>query len=209
MTKHLFTVLSCIATISAQANAVIDTLPASNNTANGWRGMAQTFQTPAGNNLLVSWQFSLAARAANGNISFSIVPWSGNAPSGAALYSTSIPWGTNSSTPVISDINLSLTSGQLYGAVTDFIAYSQASVRYGTDSYGGGGSFWFGSFTGWQSYPEFDQTFRAEFTVVPEPSALALLLLPFGMQIVRRACLLAQHIVVRPPGTSGNAATLR
>lgn len=163
---------------TARANTIIDTFPSwDGNITNGWLYTAQTFTTPA-DNILDNYTFAVAGRDGGGSIGFSIVPWAGDAPSGAALFSTTVSWPQAGGPILVDNIDLELTTGNLYAAVIDLQGYSGLSVHFmNGDPYSGGNGVWSFNGTDWDNFPTLDHAFRAEFRPIPEPAGLALLAL--------------------------------
>jgi len=197
--RKLVVVLACAISGSAFADVNINTLPGATTPTSGWIGTAESFYAPAGNDALLSWQFALDGRSSPGDVTFSIVPWSPSGPSGAPLYTTTIAWGTSPISPVVSGINVLLTSGQLYAAEIDLQGYTGSSVYYGSSGpYLGGEGYWTMGYSEWSGYSYLFQGFDADFacsvptgvpSAVPEPTTLipgALLLLPFGSAAFRQ-----------------------
>jgi hypothetical protein len=158
----------------ALATTIIDTYPSWDGfTSSGYNNAAQSFTAPT-DNVLLSYQFGIAPRSSDGTLSFSIYNWFGGGPAGSALYGGSLPWTTASTDILVSGIGLTLTTGNQYGAVIDYLGYSGLQVHHlSIDAYSGGNAFF--SFS---SFPEFDLEFRAEFggtPAVPEPATLLLL----------------------------------
>jgi hypothetical protein len=185
--RTLALVLTCAisASVSASADTIIDTFPPTEGFTDGWYGQAESFQTPAGDNELISWEFELDGRSSPGNVTFSIDPWSATGPTGPALFTTTVPWGTSIITPVVSGIDLVLNPSKVYAAVVDFQGYFGQSIAFGDDTYPGGTGFWYDG-TAWNQYSEFDQSFIADFapsSAVPDSSTIfdgAWVLLPFA-----------------------------
>jgi hypothetical protein len=183
-------IVACIAAAAAVPAfaTTIDTSAGPDYTTGGWAGTAQTFTAPA-DNVLQDWTFFLAPRTADGSVQFSIYNWSGAGPTGAALYSTTLAWGTAGGATGVSGIDLDLTAGNYYGAVIDLLGYLGSSVSYTDDLYAGGNGQWTTSPPAgpYDDFPTLDHRFIAVFsgdkTEMPEPASLGL----FGLALAAAA----------------------
>jgi hypothetical protein len=161
------------------ANCNINTEPFwDNNITSGWLAQAQTFEAPSANcSLLSDWEFKLAGRSSPGQITFNIFQWGPSGPIGNALYSQTLNWGTSDQLFDITNINLALTPGQLYGAEIDLQGYSDQSVFYNFNQtgYPGFDGWWYNpAFGGWNDVGGTNQYFMADFASVPEPGSVVL-----------------------------------
>lgn len=169
----------CFASLT-QGDTTIETYSSTNPTSvtTGWSGgAAQTFQSISECPLLVSWHFTIAPRLEPTTpVTFSIYSWLGDAPTGSALYTTSVPWPPAGGDIVLSGINVLLPESGLYAAVIDFHRSSFNSVYYTDDAYPGGNGFWADNVNEpWRSVGGiYDLQFQAQFVAVPEPSTLSL-----------------------------------
>lgn len=159
---------------------------------NGWEAALQTFQTPAGFDILEEYQFTLAARNTDGTVAFGIYDVDAAGPTGPALYSNTAAWGTTDANIIFSNISLSLVAGNKYAAVVDFLGYDGPSLLFIEDSYSDGNGMWF-DLGAWYDFPAYDNSFRAVFkdgeeqSVPDSGSALAMLGLGLiGLGVVRR-----------------------
>ena len=149
------------------------------NITNGWLAQAQTFEAPSANcSVLSDWEFKLAGRTSPGQVTFKIYEWGSSGPVGNALYSQTLDWGTTDQLFDVTNINLTLTPGQLYGAEIDLQGYSDKSVyfNFNQTGYPGFDGWWFNpSAGGWNDIGGSNQYFMADFTSVPEPGSFLLL----------------------------------
>jgi hypothetical protein len=93
------------------------------------------------------------------------------------MYSQTLNWGTSDQLFDITNINLALTPGQLYGAEIDLQGYSDQSVFYNFNQtgYPGFDGWWYNpAFGGWNDVGGTNQYFMADFASVPEPGSLVL-----------------------------------
>jgi MYXO-CTERM domain-containing protein len=156
------------------ADHVIDTYPFwDGNVTNGWVAVAQSFIAPE-HSVLDSYMFGFEGSKVA--ITFSIVQWDETSgPVGGPLYSTNVAGFIGD--VVVSDIGLSLTPGEMYAAVVDMNGYTAESVHWmqNVDGNPTGDASWFDG-SGWQYLNSgWSTKFRAEFTAVPGPAAVALL----------------------------------
>ena len=100
---------------------------------------------------------------------------------GSALYTTPLSWGTSASLFDITNINLTLTPGQLYGAEVDFQGYSGQSIYFQDNEtgYPGFDGWWYNpSSGGWNDFSGLQDYFAANFSssggTTPEPSSIML-----------------------------------
>lgn len=155
------------------ADHVIDTYPFwDNNITNGWLATAQSFIAPS-HNVLTRYTFGFEASVP---VQFDVFQWDENSgPVGGSLYTLNFNSSVGDNT--VSNINLSLTPGTMYAVIVNFLGYSGPSMHWMTNTTGnptGDASWWDGSSwnflnSGWST------KFRAEFSEVPAPGALALL----------------------------------
>lgn len=162
------------------ANCNINTEPDwDSNITNGWLAQAQTFEAPSANcSVLSDWEFKLAGRTSPGQITFNIYQWGPSGPTGNALYSQTLAWGTTDQVFDINNINLALAPGLLYGAEVDLQGYSGQSVYYNFNQtgYPGFDGWWYNpDFGGWNDVGGTNQYFMADFSSVPEPGTGVLL----------------------------------
>lgn len=147
------------------------------NITGGWLAQAQTFEAPANTDALVNWEFKLAGRTDPGQVTFNIFQWNSSGPVGDALFTQTLNWGTEDQIYDVTNINLALQPGQLYGAEIDLQGYSGQSVYYNgneTGYPGHDGWFYNPDFGGWNDESNTNQFFTADFSYVPEPSTLVL-----------------------------------
>ncbi|MCG3127322.1 MAG: hypothetical protein CHACPFDD_02180 [Phycisphaerae bacterium] len=174
MKRHLVCAgLSIAFVAAAAANTIIDTYPDwDGNVTNGWLKIAQTVTVPA-DNVLDNWKFALNPPGGQNTILFEIYEWDNSVgPIGPVLYSSIEAWPAAGGDVLVDNINLPLTTGNLYGAIVDLQGYAGQSVHFQVNqfSYTGGDASWFDGATwnflnsGWNT------KFRAEFT--PEPATL-------------------------------------
>lgn len=169
-------ILGLAAPVSAQV--VYETVSQNDgNVTNGHLATAQTFTVPTTASVLANYTFTVAARPADGNLTFSILPWNTSGPVGTAVFTTTLLWPAAGGNLGISGQTISLASGQLYGALIDFQGYAGASVHYTSIATFNLGNGWWGSPGGLSNFPNLDHVFRAEFVAVPEPSTWGLLVL--------------------------------
>src|SRR5581483_4983257 len=95
------------------ANCNLNTEPYwDNNITTGWNAQAQTFEAPSANcTVLSDWQFKLAPGGSQ--VTFNVYQWGPTGPVGSPLYSQTFAWAN---TIDVTNINIQLTPGQLYGA---------------------------------------------------------------------------------------------
>jgi len=162
----------------------INTMPYwDGNITNDWLAAAQTFAVPSAScDVLNSYEFELDGRSPAGSVQFNIYQWGASGPTGSALYSTTLAWGTSASLFDVTSINLRLTPGQLYGADVDFLGYEGSSLWFqgNQTGYPGGSGWWYNpSFGGWVNVLGSNDYFAANFSgapTVPEPGTIELLL---------------------------------
>jgi hypothetical protein len=162
------------------ANCNINTEPFwDGNITSGWLAQAQTFEAPSADcRVLSDWEFKLAGRSSPGQVTFNIYQWGADGPVGNALYSLTLDWGTTDQVFDVTNINLALTPGQLYGADIDLQGYNDKSVYFSGNQtgYPGFDGWWYNPANGgWVGYPDTNQYFNADFTSVPEPRSFVLL----------------------------------
>jgi hypothetical protein len=156
--------------------AIINTYPDwDGNVTLSYSKVAQSFSAPT-DNILASWQFTLAPNAAATNVLFQIVPWNpSSGPSGAALFTRNVSWPAQGGDVLVDNINLTLTPGSSYAALIDFNGYRGQSIffEYNQNSYNHGNASWFGGINPAWVYlnSTYNTEFRAEF-LVPEPTNL-------------------------------------
>lgn len=174
--------------------AIINTYPDwDGNVTLSYSKVAQSFLAPT-DNLLASWQFTLAPNAAATNLLFQIVPWNPlSGPSGAALFTRNVNWPAQGGDVLVANINLTLTPGSSYAALIDFNGYRGQSIffEYNQNSYNHGNASWFGGINPNWVYlnSTYNTEFRAEFLAVGEPAnllATALFAIPLLRYLVRR-----------------------
>ena len=185
LTLHLFAkalvAAFCLALCAHTSAAIINTYPDwDGNVTLSYSKVAQSFLAPA-DNLLASWQFSVAPNAAPTNVLFQIVPWNPlSGPSGAALFTRNLSWPAQGGDVLVDNINLALTPGSRYAAVIDFNGYRGLSVffEHNQNSYDHGNASWFGGINPAWVYlnSTYNTEFRAEF-LVPEPANLLVVVL--------------------------------
>ncbi len=159
----------------------INTMPYwDGNITNGWLAQAQTIEAPSPScNVLTEYEFELAGRSSAGQVTFNIFEWGAGGPMGSALYTKTLSWGTSASLFDITNINLTLTPGQLYGAEVDFQGYSGQSIYFQANQtgYPGFDGWWYNGT--WNDYSGLQDYFAANFSssggTTPEPSSLLLL----------------------------------
>jgi hypothetical protein len=172
----------CLALCANASAALINTYPDwDGNVTLSYSRVAQSFLAPT-DNLLESWQFTLAPNAAPTNLLFQIVPWNPNSgPSGAPLFTRFVNWPAQGGDILVDNINLTLTPGARYAAVIDFDGYrgQSAFFEYNQNSYSDGNASWFGGINPTWVYlnSTYNTEFRAEFFAVPEPANLLALAL--------------------------------
>ena len=166
----------------SSATTIIDTYPFWDGAGvtSGWKLTAQTITAPL-DSVLVGYRFALDPRPGGGTVGFSVREWGLTGPIGPELYSTTAPWPETGGDIDLTGIDLSLTTGTLYGMVVDLLGYGGYSVHFITFSpYSGGSGFWSDGTT-WQSFPSLDHRFRAEFEAAPEPGTSLLLAAGLGL----------------------------
>jgi len=160
---------------AAFGSVTISTWTTSNTDhSSGWAFAAQTFVAPG--NDLTNYTVGFYNQYPSGQLSFSVYAWSGDAPVGSALFSTtSLSWTGDGYTT--GPINVALTTGNEYGVVLNWGGASSDYLVYGNDSYSGGIGYWSQNAVTWFAYPTLDEQFTAVFngTTTPEPSSLLLL----------------------------------
>jgi hypothetical protein len=153
-----------------------------------WRAIAQTITSPS-QNVLLSYQFAIAPRSEPGALNFSIYSWGSSGPLGDVLFSRDISWSEDGAVEV-TDIDLVLIPGETYGLMINLFDYVGASIHFNPSagSYAEGNAWWSGFSHGnvivdptqstWDSYPEYNLRFIAEFgtMAVPEPTTVVFLL---------------------------------
>jgi hypothetical protein len=172
----------------ARGTTIIDTTPNwDGNITNGWLAVGQSFTVPTTDTTLSRFTFTLSAPSSVSTVTFKVFNWSATGPTGAALLTQSVAWPANGGDVTLSALNLSLLSGQVYGAVVDLGGYSGASVYYmQTSPYAGGSASWFDG-SSWSNYSAaYEMKFVAEFNAVPEPSVVCLVGLGVGVLAVGR-----------------------
>ena len=175
-----FTKVTLIALLTlAFSMAAFGTTISTWNTSNtidstGWAYAAQTFTAPG--NALTDYSVGFYNQYAPGQLSFSLYAWSGDSPTGSALFTTTnLTWiGDGYTTGAI---NVPLTTGNLYGVVLSWGGTCCDYLVYGNDSYSGGIGFWSQDAATWDAYPQYDEQFTAVFngSSTPEPGSLLLL----------------------------------
>ena len=178
-------VLACAVALqaSASANTVLNTFPDFNpggSYTNGFLAQGQTFVVPV-DTVLSDFSFRLF-NAPGQSSQMQIFAWGATGPTGAALYSSpSLIRNNTIQDVVVSNINLTLSQGALYGAVISNFGYSgpDAGFNQNQNSYTGG-NMWLLSAdtpTTWTSFGGLNLTFQATFVSagassgVPEPGA--------------------------------------
>ena len=180
------------------ANCNINTEPFwDSNITSGWLAQAQTFEAPSANcSVLSDWEFKLAGRTSSGQITFNIYEWGPSGPVGNALYSQTLNWGATDQLFDVTNINLALTPGQLYGADIDLQGYSGKSVYYQDNQtgYPGYDGWWYDPGEGgWKTFGGTNQYFMADFTSgVPEPGTFLL----FGSSLLGVAGVLRRRMTL-------------
>jgi len=170
-----------LALCAGASAAIINTYPDwDGNVTLSYSRVAQSFLAPT-DNILASWQFTLASIPAATNVLFQIVPWNPNSgPSGAALFTRNLRWPAQGGDVLVDNINLTLTPGSSYAALIDFNGYRGQSVffEYNQNSYNHGNASWFGGINPTWVYlnSTYNTEFKAEF-LVPEPTNLLTLAL--------------------------------
>lgn len=168
-------------------NCTINTIPYWDGSVTlGWLAAAQTFAAPSPScNVLSNYEFALAGRTMPGDVQFSIYRWASGGPSGSALFTTTLLWGTSPGLFDISGINLTLIPGQLYGADVNLLGYSGRSLYFDGNQMGdpGGTAWWYNPANGgWNIEPGLNDYFKADFRQpTPESPTLALLLLGLAL----------------------------
>ena len=143
---------------------------------------AQTFTAQA-DTVLSSFQFQMFA-ALGQTVQLEVFLWSAGGPVGSSLFTSASMARINATQDfLVSNINLSLTQGDLYGAVIDSGGYYSFNAAFNTNrnSYTGG-NMWLvdqGSTT-WNTYQTDNLLFQATFVAtqdspVPEPDAFLLM----------------------------------
>ncbi len=156
------------------ADHIIGTYPHwDGNVTSGWFAVAQSFVAPVHNTLD---NYTFGFEVANVDIAFRIFEWDETSgPVGGTLYAANFVSAAGDN--LVDNINLALTPGTMYAAIVDMRGYGEASVHWMTNVDGNptGDASWFdgGSWqyldSGWST------KFRAEFTGIPAPGAVALL----------------------------------
>ncbi len=181
---------------TAYANSCnINTMPDwDGNITNGYLAQAQTFEAPSPScKVLSEYEFWLAGRSSPGQVTFNIFEWGAGGPMGSALYTTALSWGTSASLFDLTNINLTLTLGQLYGAEVDFQGYTGQSIYFQDNQTGYPGfDGWWNNGT-WIDFPGLQDDFAANFSsgvTTPEPGSILL----FGSGILGLASVLRRRM---------------
>src|SRR5271165_1263320 len=92
--------LAGCSTAFAGVCTTVNTLPYwDGNITSGWLGQAQTFVAPSAScNVLLDYEFNMAARSSAGSLQLNIFQWGGSGPIGSAVFSITLPWGTTAAT---------------------------------------------------------------------------------------------------------------
>lgn len=183
-TKIAACFLVFLLSVSPVLAETITTYPGSSSYGSGYASVGQTFIAP-GDNLLESFQFKTAA--GSGQLNFMVLDWN----AWKILFSREVAWPATDGNVLISDIDLTLESGKLYGAVIDLGPYYTGSSLYfvSDSSYSDGRAYWALSGQPWStasSHASLDLVFQAEFgpseapsialvARVPEPATMLLL----------------------------------
>ncbi|PWU17669.1 MAG: hypothetical protein C5B50_10895 [Verrucomicrobia bacterium] len=156
---------------------VIDTYPDwDGNVTLDYVQVAQSFLAPS-DNILSSWQFTLAPAAGPTNVLFEIVPWNATSgPSGGPLFSRTVGWAATGGDVLVTNINLALTPGSRYAALVDLNGYAGQSLnfQFNQNSYNLGSGAWLGGSPPSWKYLNgtYNTEFRAVFSPVPEPTGV-------------------------------------
>jgi hypothetical protein len=128
----------------------------------GYSATAQLISPQAACPMLVEYAFELARRKTPGNVTFTIYQWGPSGPVGAALFTSTLPWGTSKTVIMVSNINLTLTPGIQYGIDIDLQGYGDRSVAFTYDhtGYRGGDGWWYNG--NWSDVPGTNHKFRAK-----------------------------------------------
>lgn len=188
MTRLVNSCLLAISIFSAPALTIDTTGISGQSTIGGHSKVFQTF-TATSHNVLSSWEFPLAPRENASQLNFSVVPWSGNGPSGDALFSTTLDWNVDGGMHSVRDINLILNDGSRYAVMLDQgFATTRFSI-YGHNGYSGGSAY-FGENR--FNLANHDLVFEASFTMasLPDPATTGMLLALSGSALIllRRKC---------------------
>ncbi len=184
--------LSILFGMTLSANTVIGDLGSGSPAhALGNRFIGQVFTVPTPDNILDTWQFSVAGFVAGQgtttDISVIIADYPGLTSGITSHYGTSVPWPATTSVVTLSGLNLALNSGQTYVTIYDIGNYSGLTIGfYGSNLYAGGQGLFGQSFAGLETsapgFANLDTDFAATFlgttaSPVPEPSFFPILLL--------------------------------
>ena len=166
-----------------EATTILNTYPDGPSAyTNGFVLEAQTFTVPA-DTVLSSFQFQMFS-AQFQTVQLEIFQWNASGPVGTSLFTSAAMARINATQDfLVSNINLSLTQGALYGAVIDTLGYYSFNAAFNTNqnSYTGG-NMWlldYGAST-WNTYTTDNLLFQATFVATPnspapEPDAFLLM----------------------------------
>ena len=167
------------------ATTVLNTYPDYAIVTNGYLKGAQTFLVGT-DNVLSSFEFR-TFNAPGQSSQMQIFAWDSNGPTGSALFtSQTFARGNAIEDFTVSNINLTLNQGSLYGAVIDSFGYSGPNYGFNLNqnSYTGGNLWLVSGDTpnSWNNYASFgyNLTFQATLTNtalptgVPEPASILL-----------------------------------
>ncbi|MDQ2985399.1 MAG: PEP-CTERM sorting domain-containing protein [Armatimonadota bacterium] len=172
MNKAILPVMATVLWASSGATTIFDNFPQwDGNITDGWFGQAQSMTTPAVDNILMEWRFEMAAGNTVGQVGGSVQTMAGNVPSGVVLWSDTAVVPGQGGVIIFNNIGLSLTSGQAYAFVVDFLGYSGETIHFSTNNSMQGDGIWFNG--PWFNFgPDLDQKIYARYEAVPEPATL-------------------------------------
>lgn len=167
---HVLVVVAALALspTGARGQTVIDTFPDwTGSITSGWAATAQTITAPAIDNVLVDYRFELAPRPSDAQAAFTVYQWGSTGPILPPLFTTNFTWPSTGGVVDITNINVTMTSGAVYGIAIDFLGYTGQSVHFNANriSYTGGNGWWTTDPSGaWVKFSGLNHKFRAVLT---------------------------------------------